>query len=179
MNCTNPHPDGGDESKAFDDASRADLWLETTLHKRAIALRTREGLTARVTQSTQFLFANGARQRRSRLDGRKARWGMGVAIAASLAGALMVMNVLEENHKMPHDRSGPIDQIVSSADQGGAVSEPVLVSLLGGSDAVLDGGDPHLWLDDRSAMPLLRLRDASFGDLDAEVQLILASAGQQ
>ena len=66
--------------------------------------------------------------------------------------------------------------VVASTDQGGTGSEPVLVSLLGGSEIISSDGISEFIIDEANAMPILRTRDASFGDLNSEVNLILASA---
>ena len=82
---------------------------------------------------------------------------------------------------LPTNRIGidATSEIVSSTDQGGTVAEPVLVSLLGGSEIIDADGNNEFVIDEVSAMPILRSRDASFGDLNSEVQLILASALSQ
>lgn len=65
---------------------------------------------------------------------------------------------------------------VASADSGGTGAESVLVSLMAGSEVVEPLAAESPQAPSASAMSLLRARDASFNDLNSEVQLILASA---
>ena len=102
---------------------------------------------------------------------RRIRWRVGFAVAASLVAAFVIVN-------LPTNRTGmdAASDVVASTDQGGTVSEPVLVSLLGGSEIISSDGLSEFIIDEANAMPILRTRDASFGDLNSEVNLILASA---
>lgn len=179
MKFTGFHPSGGEESGDFDsDRTRGaddaqDRLLEQALNARGAQLRDRAGLADRVMQSNPLISHSGSYSPVGSIESWKARWGMGLAIAASLVAAVFVTDVFEV-------RDGSANRAVvasvASADQSGTISEQVLVSLLAGSEVVTDGGDHEFVVDGASAMPVLRLRDASFGDLNSEVQLTLASA---
>ncbi len=158
--------------------------IQSLLNARGQRMRDRVGIADRVTRSTLPLISSegissgwassakpfnliAARQR-------SIRWRVGFAVAASLVVAFVIVN-------LPTNRIGidATSEIVSSTDQGGTVAEPVLVSLLGGSEIIDADGNNEFVIDEVSAMPILRSRDASFGDLNSEVQLILASALSQ
>ena len=130
-------------------------------------------MSERVTRATLPFIASGksfnfisARERRIRLR-------VGFAVAASLVAAFVIAT-------FPSNRIGsetpPTLDVVLSTDQGGTVAEPVLVSLLAGSEIISADGTSEFIIDEASAIPILRTRDASFGDLNSEVNLILASA---
>ncbi len=185
MKLTGFHSSGGDESGDFDsDRIRGaddaqNRLLEQALNARGAQLRDRAGLADRVMQSNPRILrmsgmsGSATHSPVGSIESWKARWGMGLAIAASLVAAVFVTDVFEV-------RDGSANRAVvasvASTDQSGTISEQVLVSLLAGSEVVTDGGDHEFVVDGASAMPVLRLRDASFGDLNSEVQLTLASA---
>ncbi|MSR69024.1 MAG: hypothetical protein EXS17_01560 [Phycisphaerales bacterium] len=171
MKFTGLHPSGGDESEDFHSDHINHRLLEHALEARGVQMRDRAGLAERVLRSNPLIRRGLDHASVGSIDSWKDRWGMGLAIAASLAAAVFVMNVIDVRRAIPNQ------QVVATADSGGTMSEPVLVSLLAGSEVVTDSGDQEFVVDEWSAMPILRLRDASFGDLNAEVQLILASAG--
>lgn len=173
------HPSGGDESgdsgspRTFGAANEHDRLLEQALEARGTVLRGHAGLADRVLKSNPLVLQSAGSSSVCSIESWKARWGMGLAIAASLCAAVFVTDVFDV-------RSEHANQVVAasvgSADQGGTISEQVLVSLLAGSEMVTDGGDHEFVVDGATAMPILRLRDASFRDLNSEVQLTLASA---
>lgn len=157
-------------------ATPAEAELQSLLNARGQRMQVRSGMTDRVILATLPMITSGkvssgksfsfiaARERRI-------RWGVGFAVAASLVAAFVIVN-------LPTNRTGidATSDIVASTDQGGTVAEPVLVSLLAGSEIISSDGTSEFVIDEVSAMPILRTRDASFGDLNSEVNLILASA---
>lgn len=164
-------------------ATPADAELHSLLNARGLRMRDCSGMSERVTRATLPMITSGvnasgvnaseksfnfiaARERRI-------RWRVGFAVAASLVAAFVIAN-------LPANRNGseaaPTSDTVASTDQGGTVAEPVLVSLLAGSEIISADGTSEFIIDEASAMPILRTRDASFGDLNSEVNLILASA---
>ncbi len=162
-------------------ATPADAELHSLLNARGQRMRDWSGMSERVTRATLPMITSGvnasgvnaseksfnfiaARERRI-------RWRVGFAVAASLVAAFLIAN-------LPANRNGidATSDTVASTDQGGTVAEPVLVSLLAGSEIISADGTSEFIIDEASAMPILRTRDASFGDLNSEVNLILASA---
>ena len=162
-------------------APPADAELHSLLNARGQRMRDCSGMSERVTRATLPMIVSGvnvsgvnssgksfnfisARERRIRLR-------VGFAVAASLVAAFVIVN-------LPTKRTGidAASDVVASTDQGGTGSEPVLVSLLGGSEMISADGTSEFIIDEANAMPILRTRDASFGDLNSEVNLILASA---
>ncbi|MDA1262230.1 MAG: hypothetical protein O3B75_04965 [Planctomycetota bacterium] len=163
--------------------------IQSLLNARGQRMRDRVGIADRVTRSTLPLISSEGISSEGASSGwvtsakpfnliaarqRIIRWRVGFAVAASLVVAFVIVN-------LPTNRIGidATSEIVSSTDQGGTVAEPVLVSLLGGSEIIDADGNNEFVIDEVSAMPILRSRDASFGDLNSEVQLILASALSQ
>ncbi len=164
----------------------AEAELHSLLNARGQRMRDRSGMTDRVIRATLPLLAcenyasgksasgKSASEKSFRFIAareRRIRWGVGFAVAASLVAAFVIVN-------MPANRTGidATSDTVASTDQGGTVAEPVLVSLLAGSEIISSDGTSEFVIDEGSAMPILRTRDASFGDLNSEVNLILASA---
>ncbi len=159
----------------------AEAELHSLLNARGQRMRDRSGMTDRVIRATLPLLAcenyasgksaSGKSFRFIAARERRIRWGVGFAVAASLVAAFVIVN-------MPANRTGidATSDTVASTDQGGTVAEPVLVSLLAGSEIISSDGTSEFVIDEGSAMPILRTRDASFGDLNSEVNLILASA---
>ena len=162
-------------------ATPADAELHSLLNARGLRMRDCSGMSERVTRATLPMITSGvnasgvnaseksfnfiaARERRI-------RWRVGFTVAASLVAAFVIAN-------LPANRNGidATSDTVASTDQGGTVAEPVLVSLLAGSEIISADGTSEFIIDEASAMPILRTRDASFGDLNSEVNLILASA---
>ncbi|MSQ90148.1 MAG: hypothetical protein EXS01_01975 [Phycisphaerales bacterium] len=170
MTPHHPSQFGSDDSESFRPAEGANDGLESQLNARGARLRNREGLAARISSSTLSLI--GSEQPWGLLVSRQkfARWGVGLAVAASLVAAVFLMNVSSEP---------TTSTVVATADRGGTIAEPVLVSLLAGSEWIAADGSEEFVMSESSAVPILRTRDASFGDLNSEVQLILASAGNQ
>ena len=164
----------------FDDSSAtpADAELHSLLNARGQRMRDCSGMSERVTRATLPIIASGLNASGKSFNfiaarERRIRWRVGFAVAASLVAAFVIAT-------FPTNRIGseatPTPDIVLSTDQGGTVAEPVLVSLLAGSEIISADGTSEFIIDEASAIPILRTRDASFGDLNSEVNLILASA---
>ena len=162
-------------------ATPADAELHSLLNARGQRMRDCSGMSERVTRATLPMIASGVNASGMNTSGksfnfiaaheRRIRWRVGFAVAASLVAAFVIVN-------LPSKRTGidAASDVVASTDQGGTGSEPVLVSLLGGSEIISSDGISEFIIDEANAMPILRTRDASFGDLNSEVNLILASA---
>lgn len=169
----------------FDDSSAtpSDAELHSLLNARGQRMRDCSGMSERVTRATLPMIASGLNASGLNASSksfnfiaareRRIRWRVGFAVAASLVAAFVIAT-------FPTNRIGseatPTPDIVLSTDQGGTVAEPVLVSLLAGSEIISADGTSEFIIDEASAIPILRTRDASFGDLNSEVNLILASA---
>ena len=169
----------------FDDSSAtpSDAELHSLLNARGQRMRDCSGMSERVTRATLPIIASGLNASGVNASGksfnfiaareRRIRWRVGFAVAASLVAAFVIAT-------FPTNRIGSeatlTPDIVLSTDQGGTVAEPVLVSLLAGSEIISADGTSEFIIDEASAIPILRTRDASFGDLNSEVNLILASA---
>ena len=162
-------------------APPADAELHSLLNARGQRMRDCSGMSERVTRATLPMIVSGVNVSGVNSSGksfnfiaareRRIRWRVGFAVAASLVAAFVIVN-------LPTKRTGidAASDVVASTDQGGTGSEPVLVSLLGGSEMISSDGTSEFIIDEANAMPILRTRDASFGDLNSEVNLILASA---
>ena len=164
-------------------APPADAELHSLLNARGQRMRDCSGMSERVTRATLPIIASGLNASGVNASGksfnfiaareRRIRWRVGFAVAASLVAAFVIAT-------FPTNRIGSeatlTPDIVLSTDQGGTVAEPVLVSLLAGSEIISADGTSEFIIDEASAIPILRTRDASFGDLNSEVNLILASA---
>ena len=162
-------------------ATPADAELHSLLNARGQRMRDCSGMSERVTRATLPMIASGVNAFGVNASGksfnfisareRRIRWRVGFAVAASLVAAFVIVI-------LPTKRTGidAASDVVASTDQGGTGSEPVLVSLLGGSEIISSDGTSEFIIDEANAMPILRTRDASFGDLNSEVNLILASA---
>ena len=157
-------------------ATPADAELHSLLNARGQRMRDCSGMSERVTRATLPIIASGMNTSGKSFNfiaarERRIRWRVGFAVAASLVAAFVIVN-------LPTNRTGidAASDVVASTDQGGTGSEPVLVSLLGGSEIISSDGISEFIIDEANAMPILRTRDASFGDLNSEVNLILASA---
>ena len=160
MNSDGPWTDGREGSPEGDHA------LESMLRQWGEGNRANPELASRVALATAPALVRGTR--RATLA-RIGRWSGGLAVAASIILALII------GVDSTTVRSG---SYIASVDSGGAPSEAVLVSLLAGSEVVSfeDSADSEFVIDD--AMPLLRARDTTFGDLHSEVALLLAVGGQ-
>ena len=164
-------------------ATPADAELHSLLNARGQRMRDCSGMSERVTRATLPMIVSGVNVSGVNSSGksfnfiaareRRIRWRVGFAVAASLVAAFVIAT-------FPTNRIGSeatlTPDIVLSTDQGGTVAEPVLVSLLAGSEIISADGTSEFIIDEASAIPILRTRDASFGDLNSEVNLILASA---
>jgi hypothetical protein len=167
----NFNPDLDDSS-----ATPADAELHSLLNARGQRMRDCSGMSERVTRATLPMIGSGLNASGKSFNfisarERRIRWRVGFAVAASLVAAFVIVI-------LPTKRTGidAASDVVASTDQGGTGSEPVLVSLLAGSEIISADGTSEFVIDEASAMPILRTRDASFGDLNSEVNLILASA---
>ena len=157
-------------------ATPADAELHSLLNARGQRMRDCSGMSERMSRATLPIIASGMNTSGKSFNfiaarERRIRWRVGFAVAASLVAAFVIVN-------LPTNRTGidAASDVVASTDQGGTGSEPVLVSLLGGSEIISSDGISEFIIDEANAMPILRTRDASFGDLNSEVNLILASA---
>lgn len=94
------------------------------------------------------------------------------ALAASLALLAGVAVVAVLSDRAPHEGDSGAAQFAGVPDPAAGLtdSEPVLVSLLAGSEVDPAGADEH------PAEAILRMRDASFADMQSEV-LLVVSAG--
>ncbi len=94
------------------------------------------------------------------------------ALAASLALLAGVAMVAVFTDRAPRDTAADATQLAGVPDPSAGLtdSEPVLVSLLAGSEVDPAGADEH------PAEAILRMRDASFSELQGEV-LLVVSAG--
>ena len=164
-------------------ATPADAELHSMLNARGQLMRDRSGMSERVTRATLPMIASGVNASGLNASGksfnliaareRRIRWRVGFAVAASLVAAFVIANLTANRNG---SEAAPTLDVVLSTDQGGTVAEPVLVSLLAGSEMISSDGTSEFIIDEARAMPILRTRDASFGDLNSEVNLILASA---
>ena len=169
----------------FDDSSAtpADAELHSLLNARGQRMRDCSGMSERVTRATLPMIVSGVNVSGVNSSGksfnfiaareRRIRWRVGFAVAASLVAAFVIANLTANRNG---SEAAPTLDVVLSTDQGGTVAEPVLVSLLAGSEIISADGTSEFIIDEASAIPILRTRDASFGDLNSEVNLILASA---
>ncbi len=140
--------------------------LESMLRQWGEANRANPELASRVAFASATALARGTRNTRL---ARVGRWSGGLAVAASIVLALFI------GVDSPTVLTGPN---LAHANSGGAPSEALLVSLLAGSEAVSHQDPADAELDVDGAMPLLRARDTTFGDLHSEVALLLAVGGQ-
>ena len=164
-------------------ATPADAELHSMLNARGQLMRDCSGMSERVTRATLPMIASGVNASGLNASGksfnliaareRRIRWRVGFAVAASLVAAFVIANLTANRNG---SEAAPTLDVVLSTDQGGTVAEPVLVSLLAGSEIISADGTSEFLIDEASAIPILRTRDASFGDLNSEVNLILASA---
>ena len=164
-------------------ATPADAELHSMLNARGQLMRDCSGMSERVTRATLPMIASGVNASGLNASGksfnliaareRRIRWRVGFAVAASLVAAFVIANLTANRNG---SEAAPTLDVVLSTDQGGTVAEPVLVSLLAGSEMISSDGTSEFIIDEARAMPILRTRDASFGDLNSEVNLILASA---
>ena len=169
-------------------APPADAELHSLLNARGQRMRDCSGMSERVTRATLPMIVSGVNVSGVNVSGvnssgksfnfiaareRRIRWRVGFAVAASLVAAFVIANLTANRNG---SEAAPTLDVVLSTDQGGTVAEPVLVSLLAGSEIISADGTSEFIIDEASAIPILRTRDASFGDLNSEVNLILASA---
>lgn len=161
-------------SGSDDDDRAGDPQIVAMLARRGERMRFREDLASRIATSTMPLIARSPSLKFDSERERYMKWGVGLAAAATVAAAF-VLSIRQNDGVVPNWNN----ESVATVDSGGTVAEPVLVSLLAGSETISADGRLEFVIDDASAMPILRTRDASYGDLDSEVRLILASASSQ
>ena len=162
------------------DSKPVDPVIERMLSARARMHRAPEGLSDRIVRATAPSIApptyalrpSGSRESGlARTDAAAARLRR-FALAASLAllAGVAVMMVLPDRGS--RSESDGLAQGAGVPDPGAGLtdSEPVLVSLLAGSDVDPAGADEH------PAEAILRVHDASFAELQGEV-LMVVSAG--
>jgi hypothetical protein len=162
------------------DQESVDPVIERMLAERARSHRAPSGLANRVTIATlpsivppiysldaARLASAGAAQR----DAAAVRLRR-FAVAASLALLAGVAAVAVFTGRAPRDMNDGATQLAAVPDPAAGLtdSEPVLVSLLAGSEIDPAGADEH------PAEAILRMRDASFADMQGEV-LLVVSAG--
>ncbi len=165
------HNSGFDEARSRLSGSSIDVELERLLAVRGRQLRTSDGMVDRITRATLPSVGQRPIRRLLWVNENNLRWGVGLAAAALFAVAFVLTN--DPIERTADDGAA---SVVSSMDSGGTSSEPLLVSLIAGSDTIPTGSSGESDFGAANAMSLLRTRDASFGDLDSEVQTILASA---
>lgn len=174
---SSPLSGSDDDDRAGDpqnDDRAGDPQIEAMLARRGERMRFREDLASRIATSTMPLIARSPSLKFDSERKRYMKWGVGLAAAATVAAAF-VLSIRQNDGVVPNWNN----ESVATVDSGGTVAEPVLVSLLAGSETISADGRLEFVIDDASAMPILRTRDASYGDLDSEVRLILASASSQ
>ena len=142
---------GSDDADGSADAMRVDAALESLLNERGARLRNYDGMIERVTNATLPVIGSSQSLSLIAMRERRVRWGVGLAIAASVVAAVVVTN-------FPTNRTvqDALSDVVASTDQGGTVAEPVLVSLLAGSELISADGMQEFVVGDASAMPILR-----------------------
>ena len=154
--------------------------IERLLAERARAYRAPEGLAGRIVRATAPAivpptYSIGAGTLQHRLAGRTdvaAARLRRFAVAASLALLAGVAILAVFTGRTPRDATSGATQLAGVPDPSAGLtdSEPVLVSLLAGSEVDPAGADEH------PAEAILRMRDASFSELQGEV-LLVVSAG--
>lgn len=162
------------------DQESVDPVIERLLSERARAHRASPELVGRIVRATApamvpptySMRSSGAPHARAgRAEVAVARLRR-FAIAASLALLAGVAVVAVFTDRAPRDTTAGATQLAGVPDPAAGLtdSEPVLVSLLAGSEVDPAGADEH------PAEAILRMRDASFSELQGEV-LLVVSAG--
>lgn len=159
-----------------------DPLMERLLSERALRHRAPEGLAERIARATApaivpptYAVHSGA-PHRTHVSGHRADVAAArlrrFALAASLALLAGVAFLAVVSNRAPRDTSAGVAELAGAPDPAAGLtdSEPVLVSLLAGSDVDPAGADEH------PAEAILRMRDASFSELQGEV-LLVVSAG--
>ena len=172
------HPGMSDHLPA--DQESADPVIERLLSERARSHRAPAELAGRIVRATSpaimpptyAMRAPGAHHagadRATVAVARLRRF----AIAASLALLAGIAAVALFSDRAPRDKAADATELAGVPDPSAGLtdSEPVLVSLLAGSEVDPAGADEH------PAEAILRMRDASFTDMQGEV-LLVVSAG--
>lgn len=162
------------------DQDSVDPVIERMLAARTQAHRAPEGLADRIVRATgsaivpptYSLHSSATRHAGpGRADVAVARLRR-FAVAASLALLAGVAAIMLVPDRGSRDVPAEAAQVAGVPDPAAGLteSEPVLVSLLAGSEVDPAGADEH------PAEPILRMRDASFATLQGEV-LMVVSAG--
>lgn len=161
------------------DQESVDPVIERLLSERARAHRAPSELVGRVVRATSsavvpptYAIRTSARQQvgAGRADVAAARLRR-FAVAASLALLAGVSVVAVLSSRPSRDTSADAAQLAAGPDPAAGLtdSEPVLVSLLAGSEVDPAGADEH------PAEAILRMRDASFADMQGEVLLVMSA----
>lgn len=151
------------------DQESVDPVIERLLAERARSHRAPEGLADRIARATVSSIVPPTYSMRSpHAVARLRRF----AIAASIALLAGVAMVAVFSDRAPREGESGAAQLAGVPDPAAGLtdSEPVLVSLLAGSEIDPAGADEH------PAEAILRMRDASFSELQGEV-LLVVSAG--
>ena len=151
------------------DQESVDPVIERLLSERARSHRAPSGLADRIVRATgSAIVPPTYSMHGSHAVARLRRF----AVAASLALLAGVAMVAVFTDRTPRDTAADATQLAGVPDPSAGLtdSEPVLVSLLAGSEVDPAGADEH------PAEAILRMRDASFSELQGEV-LMVVSAG--
>lgn len=162
------------------DQESVDPVIERLLAERARSHRAPPGLADRIVRATgpaivpptYSMHSSGAQHARAgHAEVAVARLRR-FAIAASLALLAGIAAVALFSDRAPRDKAADATELAGVPDPSAGLtdSEPVLVSLLAGSEVDPAGADEH------PAEAILRMRDASFSELQGEV-LLVVSAG--
>lgn len=167
--------DSNENSGSADDAASGahfDALLESQLNERGARMRSHSKLSERIIGATYGIVSSAGSMRFRAVRQTQRRWVGGLALAASLLLAFIAVNFFSSR-----DGKDVSIYVVTSVDRSVPVSEPLLVSLIAGSEQVASDGSQEVFEGDPSVMPILRTRDASFCSINSEVQqLVVASA---
>jgi len=162
------------------DQESVDPVIERLLSERARAHSAPADLAGRIVRATapSIVPPTYAMQTATLRDMRASRAGAAAvrlrrfAVAASLALLAGVAILAVFTSRAPRDTNAGATQLAGVPDPAAGLtdSEPVLVSLIAGSEVDPAGADEH------PAEAILRMRDASFSELQGEV-LLVVSAG--
>jgi len=163
--------DSNENFGSADDASanaHSDALLESRLNERGARMRLHPQLSERIVGATHGIVSSAGSMRFRAVRQQQRRWVSGLALAASLLLAFVVVNFFSSR-----DGKDVSIYVVTSVDRSVPVSEPFLVSLIAGSELVASDESQEVFEGDPSAMPMLRTRDASFHSIHSEVQQVV------
>lgn len=148
-----------------DEPASADPVIDRMLHERAARLHAPAGMVERIVARTTPLAPQTYAMPVGAAHARLRRFALAAGLA--VAAGISVMAILSSR-----SGRGAIELADAQPDPSAGLtsSEPVLVSLLAGSETDPAGADEH------PAEAILRVRDASFADMQGEV-LMVVSAG--